>query len=310
MKILAGNARVQERVEAFIENGRLPHAIMLEGNEGTGKHTLARHIAAAAVCEGENKPCNRCTACHLFSVGSHPDIKIITPEKKQLSVDEVRALRQDAFLKPALSDRKVYIIERCEAMQAPAQNALLKILEEPPQGVIFILITLSAEKLLTTVRSRCITLSLTEPKEEEAISLLKEITSNSGEEIRSALGRSKNNIGVALSYLSGKEKNSYAAVASDIISMISAGKEYDMLKKLHSFDRDRAAAAAIFDELCERLAMLLRESCYTHIKEGLSREQIVRLYDVTVSLKASLESNANLMLLFANLCNEYKSVLD
>lgn len=310
MNILAGNVRVQERVEAFIKSDRLPHAIALEGNEGTGRHTLARYIAAAAVCEGENRPCNRCRACHLFSVGSHPDVKIITPEKKQLSVDEVRALRQDAFLKPALCDRKVYIIERCESMQAPAQNALLKILEEPPQGVIFILITLSAEKLLTTVRSRCITLSLCEPKAEEALEYLKETTSYSGEEIRSALSRSKNNIFVAKRFLSGEEKNSYAAVAADIISMILGGKEYDMLKKLRSFEKDRAAVGCIFDELCERLSVLLREGCYTHIKEGLSREQIVKLYDVTVALKGNLESNANLMLLFANLCNEYKSVLD
>ena len=310
MKCLVGNARVLERVEAFIASSRIPHAILIDGAEGTGKHTLAKYIAAAAVCTGDNKPCGCCTACHLFSVGSHPDVRVITPEKKQLSVDEVRSLRQDAFLKPSQSERKVYIIERCENMQPPAQNALLKILEEPPQGVVFILVSISAEKLLTTVRSRCITLSLCEPQEDEAIAYLKEKTSYSGEEIRAALKKAKNNIGLAERFLSGEEKNSYAAVACEIVGMIKSAKEYDIFKKLKAFQKDRAAAAAIFDELTERFCALLRESCFTHVSEGLSREQIVRLYDVTVRLKASLDSNVNLLLLFANLCNEYKSALD
>lgn len=289
--------------------GRIPHALLIEGNEGVGKHTLARYIAAAAVCTGQNRPCGSCRACHLFSVGSHPDVKLITPEKKQLSVDEVRALRQDAFLAPALSERKVYIIERCENMTAPAQNALLKILEEPPAGVIFILLTLSAEKLLPTVRSRCIILSLCEPENQEAAEYLRENTDYSDGEIASALAKSKNNIGLALKTLAGEEKNSYAATAAEILAMVNSGSEYEMLLKLHSFERDRAAAAAIFDELSERIAMLMREGCRTHIKEGLSRRRLVQLYDITARLKTNLEGNANLPLLFANLCSQYKSVI-
>lgn len=307
---LIGNTRVLARVRAFIMSERFPHAIAIEGNAGTGRHTLAKYIATAAVCRGVNKPCGECIACRQVSIGSYPDVSVVSPKKKQLSVDEVRALKQDAFLKPSSGERKVYIIERAEDMQTPAQNALLKILEEPPAGVMFILVTTTAEKLLTTVRSRCITLSLTEPPSDEAVEHLKEMTNYSGEEIRSALDRSKNNIGLAKRFLAGEEKNSYRAVAKELIGMIRGRSEYDMLKRLRSFEKDRSAVAAIFDELCDCLGGLLRESCFTHVSEGLSREQIVALYEATVRLKATLPSNPSLMLLFANLCNEYKSVIE
>ena len=309
MNILAGNSRICERVGLMIGTDRIPHALLLEGNDGTGRHTLARYIASAAICTGNERPCGECRDCHLFSVGSHPDVRVITPQKSQFSVDEIRALRQDAFTVPALAPRKVYILEKCETMNAPAQNAFLKVLEEPPAGVVFILLTLSAEKMLTTVRSRCITLSLCEPTKDEAREYISSTTDYADDEITSALERTKNNVGRALTVLRGEEKNSYAVTAAELIAMINGKSEYDMLLKLHSYVRDRRAAAAIFDELLERIALLMREGCYTHIKEGLSRRQLVNLYDITARLKTCLDSNANLSLLFASLCSEYKSVI-
>lgn len=309
MNILAGNSRICERVALMTGADRIPHALLLEGNEGTGRHTLASHIASAAVCSGSNKPCGNCRDCHLFSVGSHPDVRIVSPKKTQFTVDEIRALRQDSMTVPALAARKVYILERCESMNEAAQNAFLKVLEEPPAGVVFILLTVSAEKMLSTVRSRCITLSLCEPREEEAARYLEDNTDYSPEDILSALRKVKNNIGRALAVLRGEEKNSYAVTAIELIEMINGKSEYDMFSKLNSFSRDRGAAAAIFGELSERLAHLMREGCYTHIKEGLSRGQLVELYEITARLRENLENNANLTLLFANLCSEYKSVI-
>ncbi len=310
MSILAGNTRVCERVALMTASHRIPHAILLEGETGTGKHTLGNHIAAAAVCDGDCAPCGECRGCHLAQVGSHPDIKLITPEKKQLSVDEVRALRQDAFLVPALASLKVYIIEKADSMAAAAQNALLKILEEPPSGVVFILLATSAEGLLETVRSRCVTLSLVAPERDEAADYIASHNDFSALDIDRALEFSKNNIGEALEILRTGAKNSYSAVADKLLMGINGSTAYDMLFTLRSFERDRSTVTAILDELLYKISALLRESYYTHIREGLSREQLVTLYEITRELKARNENNVNLMLLFADLCNEYKSVID
>ncbi len=310
MGILAGNARICERVELMIASRRIPHAILIEGEAGTGRHTLGHHIAAAAVCDRNAAPCGECRNCHLAQVGSHPDIKLITPQKKQLSVDEVRALRQEAFLTPVVATRKVYIIEKADSMADGAQNALLKILEEPPAGVVFILLTASAESLLETVRSRCVTLSLIAPDRDEAAEYIASHSDFSALDIDRALEFSKNNIGEALSILSTGAKNSYCAVASKLLMGINSATAYEMLCTLRSFERDRAAVTAILDELLYKISALLKESCYTHIREGLSREQLVSLYEITRQLKARNQNNVNLMLLFANLCSEYKSVTD
>lgn len=309
MDILAGNRRVCERVSLMLADGRFPHAVMLEGDEGTGKHTLAGYIAAYAVCTENNRPCGECKGCHMQKSGSHPDIITVSPDAKQLSVDKIRKMRADAYLAPAVANKKIYIIEKAETMNAAAQNALLKVLEEPPANVMFLLLTLSAESMLETVRSRCITLTLLPPDRQQAAEYLSAVTPNTALEIDRALETAKNNIGVALKVLKEEQKNTYTALAAQLLADINTASAYSMLCRLKTGVRDRAALCTLLDELMLRISALLREGCYTHIKECLSREQLVKLYETTRTLKAAADANANVMLLLANLCSEYKSVL-
>ncbi len=302
-----GNQRIASRVAAFA-NGKLPHAIMLEGDRGTGRHTLARHIASIAVCSEADAPCGRCRGCHLASVGSHPDIITISPDGKQLKVDAIRSLRQNAFLKPTLCDRKVYIIELADTMNNSAQNAFLKVLEEPPAGVVFILLVASADSMLETVRSRCITLSLTPPSREEAAEYIASSTSFSYSEIDKALEESKNNIGIALEILSGEKKSGFGELARSLMLDINNSSAYEMLSRLKPYEKDRVAVCAILDELSLRISELLREGCYTHIKEGLARAELIKAYESVIELRQSANNNVNTMLLFANLCSILKSL--
>lgn len=302
-----GNEKIAARVMAF-SCGKMPHAIMLEGERGTGRHTLARHIASIAVCESEKAPCGECRGCHLCEVGSHPDIITVSPESKQLTVDKIRSVRQNAYLKPTLCDRKVYIIEQADTMNNSAQNAFLKVLEEPPAGVVFILLVGSADNMLETVRSRCITLSLTAPMRTAAAEYLAGATNYSHAEIDKALEASKNNIGLAIELLEGKKENGYVELARELLLDINHGSTYEMLSKLKPYEKDRVAACAILDELSFRISALLREGCYTHIKEGLARAQLIKAYDAVIKLKQSAESNVNIMLLFSNLCSILKSL--
>ncbi len=302
-----GNKNIAARVAAFAA-GKIPHAIMLEGERGLGKHTLAAHIASLAVCSGENPPCGLCRSCHLCSVGSHPDVVTVSPMGKQIKIDQIRDLRQKAYLKASMGERKVYIIESAENMNAAAQNAFLKVLEEPPAGVIFILLVTSADSLLPTVRSRCIVLSLVVPEKGEAAEYLAQTTNHSAAEIDSALTAAKCNIGIAMEILSGKRDKGFSGLAKELLSDINGATSYEMLKKLKPYEKDRVAIDAILNELQERIAVLIREGSYTHIREGLTRAELIKAYETVAELKVKAASNVNTMLLFSNLCSALKSL--
>ena len=105
------------------------------GNFG---NIFAAYIAKAAVCDGEDKPCDKCSNCHLACVGSHPDIITISPPKgkKSITINEVRQIRNDAYVKPHKAGKKVFIIEGADVMPEQHQNALLKVIEEPPADIV------------------------------------------------------------------------------------------------------------------------------------------------------------------------------
>ena len=159
---LVGNKRAKDTVESFISSGRFPHAIIIEGEIGTGKKTLAGYLAKTALCEEPTPPCGVCRNCHLADAGPPPDIQVVAPEekKKNIAVGQIRELRTTAYHSPHTARRRAFIIEEAETMNAASQNSLLKVLEEPPSDVVFILVTTSAKALLDTVISRCMTISL------------------------------------------------------------------------------------------------------------------------------------------------------
>lgn len=158
---LLGNESLKQRLTAAIDSGKLSHCYLISGPAGSGKHTLARLLAAAMECTGPAAPCMACTACRKVLSGNHPDvITVDEPEKKQVPVDLIRQARADAFIRPNEGVRKIFLIPRAQDMNPPAQNALLKILEEPPSYGVFLLLAETPEKLLPTIRSRCAELRL------------------------------------------------------------------------------------------------------------------------------------------------------
>ena len=158
---LLGNERLKENLSRSIDRGRVSHFYLISGPEGSGKHTLASLLAAAILCKGADRPCKTCSSCRKVLGAGHPDfITIDDPEKKTVPVDLIRQARADIYIRPNEAERKVYLFPRAQDMGIPGQNALLKVLEEPPAYGVFILLTDNPEKLLPTVRSRCTELSL------------------------------------------------------------------------------------------------------------------------------------------------------
>lgn len=158
---LLGNERLKRNLIESLSKGHISHFYLISGPEGSGKHTLAKLLAAAILCQGKEKPCLGCTPCRKVMDGNHPDfITVDDPEKKTVTVELIRQARADMYVQPNESDYKIYLFPRAQDMGLPGQNALLKVLEEPPKYGVFLLLTDNPDKLLPTVRSRCTELKM------------------------------------------------------------------------------------------------------------------------------------------------------
>ena len=169
----AGNAALKTALSAAFSRRRLPHTLLLQGEAGLGKRTLAQILARAAVCTCEDRdlaPCGVCPACIRAKAGSHPDIRIVTGSGKSntISVASVDEVIRDAYKKPEEADINVYCIFAENPMPEITQNKLLKVIEEPPTGALFIFTVLSADALLPTIRSRAQVFTVRPPEESEA----------------------------------------------------------------------------------------------------------------------------------------------
>jgi len=165
----------------------LPHALLLIGPEGIGKGAFALALAARLLCESPkgNAACGACPSCHWLAGGNHPDFRHVVSEadaeagdeaddgdrkkaSRQIRIDQIRELESFVFVGGHRHGARVVIVEPAEAMNIAAQNSLLKILEEPPASVYFILSSSQWRRLLPTIRSRCRMLKLGRPTAEQA----------------------------------------------------------------------------------------------------------------------------------------------
>lgn len=153
---VVGQQHITETLKNQVKTGRLSHAYLFIGTRGTGKTTCARILAKAVNCEHpvDGNPCGVCPACRGISDGSVLDVVELDAASNN-GVDNVRALREEAVFTPASVRKRVYIIDEVHMLSASAFNALLKILEEPPEHLMFILATTELQKVPATILSRC-----------------------------------------------------------------------------------------------------------------------------------------------------------
>ncbi|MBP3634147.1 MAG: DNA polymerase III subunit delta [Oscillospiraceae bacterium] len=167
---LLGNEDLKARLTASFRAGKHSHCYILTGPEGSGKKTLAKLLSQALQCEAADAPCGRCPICRKTENGTHPDVICVDdPERKTVPVELIRQLQADAYVRPNEGNKKVYIIPRAQDMTDNAQNALLKLIEEPPSYAVFLLLTTNTEKLLPTVRSRSVELRLEPVARDQAV---------------------------------------------------------------------------------------------------------------------------------------------
>ena len=153
------------RLRAAAKRGALSHALILSGSGD--RVSAARYAAAAMECTAESKPCLACPACRKVMQDIHPDVTFVRDaEHKEISIDTVRAMRADAFIRPNEGARKVYIFEDCTILTEKDQNVLLKLVEEGPAYAAFFFCAENPAVLLQTIRSRCVEVKLSPTVEE------------------------------------------------------------------------------------------------------------------------------------------------
>lgn len=177
------------------DSQRLPHALLLYGRTGIGKYDFAKHFSQGLLCVSKNAlgvACGVCSSCNWFNEDSHPDFRLLSPEqeaesddeniatkktkkKTQISVAQIRELRSFMSLSSHRSNGlRVVLINPAEALNISSANALLKMLEEPAEGVVFILVAHQLQRLLPTIISRCQKVNMPVPAEKQALAWLNE----------------------------------------------------------------------------------------------------------------------------------------
>lgn len=229
---LLGNERLKENLQHSISRGRISHFYLISGPEGSGKRTLAKLLGAAILCRDEHKPCGTCPSCRKALGSGHPDfITVDDPEKKTVSVELIRGARSDIYIRPNESDHKIYLFPRAQDMGIPGQNALLKVLEEPPSYGVFILLTDNPQKLLPTVRSRCTELALTALPESLARKRLRQDFPEALEEdITAAISRSGGYLGQAKQLL--EEGAQLPQQTADLLTAYARRDTYGLIQVL------------------------------------------------------------------------------
>ena len=175
LSLLPWHSEIFSRLDQFRAQDRLGHAWLFSGLAGSGKLTLARFFAQTLLCEHQDDapPCGSCRGCLLFLGGNHPDWQLIQPEKRLITIDQIRAQLDFANQTSQRGGMKVLVIKPAEAMNLNAANALLKLLEEPPPQTLLILISHQPGLLLATLRSRCQHLRCPTPALPQAVAWLK-----------------------------------------------------------------------------------------------------------------------------------------
>ena len=198
---LLGNERIKQNLAGSLSRGHISHFYLISGPRGSGKRTLANLLAAAILCKEGNRPCLACHVCRRVLEGNHPDfITVEDPEHKTTAVKIVRRFREDVFIRPNESDYKIYLFP--QELGLEGQNALLKILEEPPKYGVFILLTDNPHKLLPTVRSRCTELKMQAlPADLLEKQLRKDFPQATPEDLAAAIRRSGGFLGQAREWL-------------------------------------------------------------------------------------------------------------
>ena len=288
---LAGNARIKEQLSRRGEGRSLSHAYIIAGPVGSGRHTLARLLAAAMVCTGSgSRPCGGCNPCKKVAASIHPDVITITggEDGKPIPVRQIRDLQKDAHVRPNEGERKVYLLEGADRMKDEAQNAMLKLLEEGPGYAAFLLLAENAGGLLQTIRSRCEVLELVPaPVQECQAWLARRYPEKDPNAIRSAALNCQGLLGRAVEELEGmsptEEVREMAVQLANALEKGSESQVFEATMVLEKLEKDKLA----------RLLEYLVTELTHRMGKTQDRRRLFRGVELARQLQVALSFNTN-----------------
>jgi DNA polymerase-3 subunit delta' len=316
-------------------HGRVPHALLFHGRTGVGKLHLAETLAQSLLCENQSKhrlACGACAACIWFAAGNHPDYRLVQPEilsaveddgetdeaseegkkkpSKQIKIEQIRALRDFLNVGSHRNGYRVVLIHPAESMNPGSANALLKNLEEPTAGVIFLLVSHQPKKLLPTVRSRCHALALSLPPRTLSLRWLQEQGSKATAATLAFAGDAPLDAAALpdeeadsrrrLFDLLGQPATSALSLA-DFCQRLQPGLVADwMLKWTYDLVAMASSGKARYN--------IDRENKLTHLVQTMPTLKLLRFYSALSSMKAISEHPLNARLFFDDLFIAYKEM--
>lgn len=333
-----GNDFHKNRIAAAITEGRLPHAFLLDGPDGSGKMTLAKEIAAALNCEKRADesyplPCGICNCCRRIRENSFTDVKILSRprDKATIGVGAIKDFRADMYLTATESAYKIYIIDEAEKMTTEAQNALLIVLEEPPANVVIMLLASGTDSILTTIKSRTQYIAMSKfTTDELSVYLSKNVPGTSSimredeEGYKAILVSADGRIGRAKDLLDPKNKAENAEKRKetlDVISALGAKVPYTVLyEAISSLPSKRTELSESLETLISALRDLILSKksesfspvFFTDTKEAeryahdIPIRRLVKIYDAVADVHEECYKNANVTLLLSKLAAEIK----
>lgn len=310
-KDIIGHSQTIGMLKRMLESGDIQHAMLFTGPEGVGKLTVAKIMAAGILCENrsQGEACGSCHSCRMLARGAHPDLYVLSPEGNNIKIEQVRSMQREMTMSPCESQKRVCIIETAETMTDQAANSLLKILEEPPAYLVFILTANQRYRLLDTVISRCRLF----PFQPVSAALIADTLTGKGVETRKALTAAR---------LSGGRIGTAYALAADgglddrdkavaIVKKLSAARSQGILDiAAELYEEDKTAAGII-----RQLSTLIRDlsvlktaepqqlvfnidsiEILAVLAENWSEEALSRSYSQLRQAERAIAGNANLRL--------------
>ncbi len=233
--------QMKEHMQHALETGKVSHAYIISGENGSGKEFVARIFAKALMCENRKEKagfieaCNECASCIKAESQNHPDIITITHDKQSISVDDIREkIRDDVSIMPYESRYKIYIIPEGEKMTAQAQNALLKTLEEPPAYIVIIILTNNLNAFLPTIISRCIVLPMKNVSDESIKKYLMANCHVVDYKAGVCASFARGNVGKAIELAGGDRFERLAGATIDLVSKLKHLEIHEIMDRAHA----------------------------------------------------------------------------
>ena len=293
-------------------DGRLPHAIILEGERGSGRFTLARLISAMAVCRRSGAGCGECPDCKMALEGQHPDDEVFAKSGGQvtLTIKSLRTINQSVATPPNQGRRRVVILRDIQDIaQARTLNTLLKVIEEPPEYLMFIITVDNRENLLPTILSRCLLLRMELPSPEECAGRVQELLEG-GVGAQEALRMARlcgGNIGRTAQLLSDTPEARVMADALALSKALIGHERYQVLRLLQRYERDRAGYRELLCDLRVVFSQLVEQKYQPQdeelsaLSQRLTALQGIKILDIIDDMSRTGQFNLNLPLTLTRL---------